>query len=228
MSDEDLSRRDDRRLHRALESVVLTQFPNPARINCPQPDILQALARKRLPMRHAAFEHVGKCSPCFTDVRNIRRGLRRARIFWMSAISAVLIAVVAVSYVAFRQSQQTVPDVFASGQYQAMSLDLRPYSVSRGGSPSSGTTAPEPLRLGKALLNLVMFLPVGAEEGPYEFEIQKNGAAVLASAIGTAQIENHITTLRINVDTRTLRTGDYQLALRQMGLNWTVYPLTID
>ena len=76
-------------------------------------------------------------------------------------------------------------------------------------------------------MSVVLYLPVGAEEGPYELEIQKDGAAAVPAPKADAQMENHIAVLRVNLDTRSLRPGEYQLALRQMGLGWRLYPLKV-
>ena len=39
--------------------------PNPARAGCPPAEVLTALAEKRLPIRHPAYEHLLECSPCY-------------------------------------------------------------------------------------------------------------------------------------------------------------------
>ena len=43
-----LSKRQERMLLKALESVVLTQFPNPEREGCPGTDVLRLIATKEL------------------------------------------------------------------------------------------------------------------------------------------------------------------------------------
>lgn len=225
MGDEELSRRDDRRLHRALKSVLLTEFPNPGRTGCPGPDILQAIAGKRLPMRHAAFEHIGKCSPCFAEVRDHRRHIQLRRIVSISGIGIAIFVAFAIG-LSFRQSLHNSPDATPSAANQNMSLDLRPYSVTRSEVPSGAVSLP-PLQMGRAVIALAVYLPVGAEEGTYEVQIQKDAVPVIIVPPADAQIENHVTTLRINLDARPLKAGDYQLALRQIGLSWRFYPLTI-
>jgi len=76
---ETLTKREDRALHAALQSVFLTHFPNPERQGCPGVEILQSIARKQLSIQHPAGDHVGSCSPCFKELCDIRRSLRRKR-----------------------------------------------------------------------------------------------------------------------------------------------------
>src|SRR5207302_1753274 len=122
MRGDKLSRGDDRRLHRALESIALTEFPNPERLGCPGPEVLQAMAVKGLPMRHAAFEHVGKCSPCFREVHEMRRTMRQRRLLWMAGTALVVFAASAISYFLFR-SVEPPRETSSSPTYENASLD---------------------------------------------------------------------------------------------------------
>jgi hypothetical protein len=92
-----LSRREDRALLKALRAVVLTQFPNPDRKDCPGTPILHAIATKRISMFDSAHEHVGSCSPCFKELSEIRRALQRRKIFlWAMGTTGTAIVVLAV------------------------------------------------------------------------------------------------------------------------------------
>src|SRR5207245_3281552 len=101
MTRDKLPKREDRVLHRALASVVLTQFPNPERKDCPGSPVLRAIATKSIPMRDPAHEHVGSCSPCFSELTEIREALHRRNLMWMgTAGTAVLVVAVLVAYFA--------------------------------------------------------------------------------------------------------------------------------
>src|SRR5215831_12904762 len=89
-----LSRREDRALLKALRAVVLTQFPNPDRKDCPGTSTLHAIAAKRISMFDPAHEHVGSCSPCFSELTEIRQRLHRRRVFEWSIATAGVAAVV--------------------------------------------------------------------------------------------------------------------------------------
>src|ERR1041384_1224325 len=72
-----LTRREDRALLKALREVVLTQYPNPERKDCPGTSVLRAIATRRSSMFDPAHEHVGNCSPCFKELTVIQQTLRR-------------------------------------------------------------------------------------------------------------------------------------------------------
>src|SRR2546428_3459478 len=97
-----LSKREDRALHQALASVVLTQFPNAQRKDCPGTSILRAIATKSIPMRDPVHEHVGSCSPCFSELTEIQEALRRRNAMWAMGTAATALLVLAfVAYFAF-------------------------------------------------------------------------------------------------------------------------------
>ena len=83
MTRDRLSKREDRALHQALASVVLTQFPNPQRKDCPESSVLRAIAKKHIPMRDPVHEHVGSCSPCFSELTEIRDAFQIKRIVFV-------------------------------------------------------------------------------------------------------------------------------------------------
>src|SRR5215471_13266519 len=101
MTGDKLSKSEDRALHQALASIVLTQYPNPERKNCPGTSVLRAIATKNIPMRHPAHEHVGSCSPCFLELTRIRQALhRRNVVLAMGTVGAALLVIAVVAYFA--------------------------------------------------------------------------------------------------------------------------------
>jgi hypothetical protein len=229
MAPEKLSKKEDRALHRALESVFLTRFPNPERTDCPGSVTLLAIAHKTLPMRDPANEHVTRCSPCFGELQKIRSKIRHTRVFGsMATVTASIIVAVLLGYIAFRTpagDSSLPPPIQASSQ--AALLDLRKFSVVRSPSPSS-TPSLDSLQLNRSPLELMIQLPIGAEEGPYELQIVgKDDQSPLASAKGDARIENQITTLRTQIDTSRIPPAEYRLALRHADFSWRYYPLAI-
>jgi hypothetical protein len=60
------------------EEIMSNAHPNPERIGCPSHDLLVLLARKERPIRDPAYEHFGKCSPCYIELLAVQRaaGLR--------------------------------------------------------------------------------------------------------------------------------------------------------
>src|SRR6267142_4360921 len=97
------TRGQSREFFRALQSVVLTRFPNPERKDCPGSSVLRAIATKSIPMHDPAHEHVGSCSPCFSELTEIRHALHRRNLIWAmgTAGAAVLVLGVFVGYFVF-------------------------------------------------------------------------------------------------------------------------------
>ena len=105
-----LTRREDRALLKALREIVLTQYPNPERKDCPGTSILRAIATKRISMFDPAHEHVGSCSPCFEELTDIRRRLQRRNILtWATSAATTAIVVVSVLLTYPRPHRQENP-----------------------------------------------------------------------------------------------------------------------
>src|SRR5262245_41487873 len=94
-----LSKREDRALHRALSSIVLTRYPNPERKECPGSSVLRDIATKSIPMRDPVHEHVGRCSPCFSELTEIRRELHKRNLTWtLGTVGAAVLVLAVVAY----------------------------------------------------------------------------------------------------------------------------------
>jgi hypothetical protein len=217
-----MSKRTDRALHRAFESVVLTQFPNPERNDCPGITTLRQIAKKRISMSDPAVTHVGGCSPCFAELRQLRRTARRQNTF--AVLCTASVAMLLLVWVLFSNLGlwKSSPSPSQSDHVAAL-LDLRNASASR--STSSGM-APMPLELPRGLLNLTIYLPVGAESGQYDIQLRR-GNETIAMESGQGTIENGITRLSIIVDTRPIRVGEYQIAWRQRAFEWQYFPIAL-
>jgi len=102
-------------------------------------------------------------------------------------------------------------------------LDLRERSVARGETPSESA----PLQISRTTKHLVLELPVGSKEGPYDVGLLTETGGQILRATGTAQLHDHITDLRVDVDLSSIRSGTYFLGVRQPNLEWTKYPIRI-
>jgi hypothetical protein len=92
-----LSRREDKKLVKALQAAAYNDYPNPARIGCPTDiNILKALAAKKLHATDPVIQHVAECSPCFREVMELRCQQKRLRLIKILA-GVVLLAVVGVT-----------------------------------------------------------------------------------------------------------------------------------
>ena len=60
------------------EEFMSLAHPNPERIGCPSHDLLVVLARRERPIGDPAYNHFGRCSPCYIELLAVQReaGLR--------------------------------------------------------------------------------------------------------------------------------------------------------
>jgi hypothetical protein len=165
------------------------------------------------------LDHLGSCSPCFKEFKEFRRQStnQRRRVLTLVATAAVLLfAVGGWLWVRARHSVQTT---------ETAVLDLRERSVARGQNPSD--TGQAPLEIPRTAKHLVLDLPIGSKEGPYDVGLFTGTGDELLSATGMAELHDHITNLRVDVDLSGVQAGAYSLGLRQAGLKWTRYSIRV-
>ncbi len=218
------------RIENEMDLLFGRAHPNPTREGCPTQDALRRLARRELPIDDPAYDHFAKCSPCYQELRALQQadaaaaGLK-SRKRMMFAAAAVLALMVAGSWFVLRQSDRALPPEQATGgsAAQIASLDLRPLAITRSEDPKSI----KPLEVPRARVNATLLLPVGASPGVYEVRILDGDLRVRASARGSAEIRNYITTLEAPIDVSNVDVGDYQLTLRREGGDWQMFPLRV-
>ena len=197
------------------------EFPNPERVGCPDSTILRGIASHKLPLSQAApwFDHLSACSPCFQDFNKFRgeaAGQRRRMQVWLAAAAVLLFALGGLLWVRSRPLSHAT-DVAV--------LDLRDRSVARGQNPSE--TGQAPLEIPRTAKHLVLDLPIGSKEGPYDVVLLTETGDQILRATGTAQFDDHVTGLRVDVDVRSVPPGAYFLGLRQPGFEWSRYPIRL-
>jgi hypothetical protein len=104
-------------------------------------------------------------------------------------------------------------------------LDLRERSVARGQNPSD--TGQRPLEIPRTAKHLILELPIGSKEGPYDVGLLTDTGDELMRATGTAELRDHINRLRVDVDLGSIRSGDYSLGIREPNLEWARYPVRV-
>jgi len=72
-----------------------------------------------------------------------------------------------------------------------------------------------------------MELPIGSKEGIYDLAFPSETGAQIVAAIGAAKLEDHNVVLRADLDVSGLLRGVYVLSLRQLGVEWTRYPVRV-
>jgi hypothetical protein len=141
---------------------------------------------------------------------------RRRVLTWVATAAVLLFALGGWLWVRARRSVETTDTAV---------LDLRERSVARGQSQSE--TGQAPLEIPRTAKHLILDLPIGSKEGPYDVGLLTETGEQIVRGTGMAQLHDHITDLRVDVDLRGVQAGAYSLGLRQAGLEWTRYPIRV-
>jgi hypothetical protein len=221
LSSESQSNATDKRLLDILRQGLATEFPNPERIGCPGNALLKGIAQGKVSLTEAEpwLDHLGSCSPCFQEFKEFRRQSaiqRRRMLAWVATAAVLLFAVGGWLWVRARHSVETTDTAV---------LDLRERSVARG--QSQADTGQAPMEIPRTAKHLVLDLPIGSKEGPYDVGLFSETGDEMLRSTGIAQLHDHITDLRVDVDLGSFRPGTYSLAVRQPSLEWTRYPIRV-
>ncbi len=213
--------KEEKRVLELLTQGLSREFPNPQRVGCPGSAVLRGIAFRKLRLAEVEpwLEHLGSCSPCFhefTELRKQAASQRHRTQVWLAAAAVLIVTVAAWLWVRTQRPVQ---------QRETAILDLRERSVSRGQDPTQ--TDQSPLEIRRSAKHLIVELPIGSLEGTYEIALLDESGSPIQSASGTAQLQDHIVTLRAEMDVRAVRPGPYLLALRQPDLKWIRYPVRV-
>jgi hypothetical protein len=228
MSDRLLARSEEARLLKAGRRALLQgEFPNPDRSGCPDKETLRSIATRKLSLEQVVewVDHIGFCSPCYVEYDALRRQAVSRRWMQFGAIAAGIAIVVALGIWAWFGGWGHLRN--EAGAYQVCRLDLRNRFILRGGGDQSTKPPAAPLELSRGRLDLELDLPTGSREGQYEVQVLEQPGTPVASAGGTAKIENYVTVLQVKVDLRNISPGPYLLGIRRPELDWTYYPVLL-
>jgi hypothetical protein len=165
------------------------------------------------------LDHLGSCSPCFQEFKELRRQStiqRRHVLTWVATAAVLLFALGGWLWVRGRHSVVTTDTAV---------LDLRERSVARGQSQSEAGQVP--LEIPRTAKHLILDLPIGSKEGAYEVGLLSDTGDQLLRATGMPELHDHIMGLRVDVDFSSIRPGEYFLGVRQASLGWTRYPIRV-
>jgi hypothetical protein len=204
-----------------LRQGLATEFPNPERIGCPGNSLLKGIAEGKVSLTEAEpwLDHLGSCSPCFQEFKEFRRQAviqRRRVLTWVVTAAVLLVAVGGWLWVRGRTSVETNDTAV---------LDLRERSVARG--QSSAETGQVPLEIPRSARHLILDLPIGSKEGPYDIGLLTEAGDQILRATGMAALHDHIIDLQVDVDLSSVRPGTYSLGVRKPSLEWTRYPIRV-
>src|ERR1700692_2988715 len=193
LSTESQSNAADKRLLDILRQGLATEFPNPERIGCPGSALLKGIAQGKVSLTEAEpwLDHLGSCSPCFQEFKEFRRQSaiqRRQVLAWVATAAVLLFAVGGWLWVRARRSVEPTDTAV---------LDLRDRSIARGQSPSASGQAP--LEISRTTKHLVLDLPIGSKEGPYDVGLLTDAGDQLLRATGVGEVHAHVRGLRFGV-----------------------------
>ena len=164
------------------------------------------------------LDHLGSCSPCYTDFSELRKVREVQRRRTLLAIAAsILVAIGIAGWVLIQRHNETVLS-------QTAVLDLRNRSVSRSPEPNPGE---QPLELRRGFSQLNIYLPLGSPEGAYEVRIVTASGDSLLNTGGPARLNDGVTSLRVRGDIIFARPSPYSLQIRKPPSEWSSYPLIL-
>lgn len=198
-----------------LDYLFANASPNPNREGCPSREELRRVSRLEKPIGDASYTHIVRCSPCFREMRALQQesATRSSARMWAVAAAAVVVLIVGGSW--------WIAGSPNDAALVATTIDLRPFAVMRGDTQAP---PPAPIVIPRGRLSVTIVLPLGAEAGIYELRLHDNALLVRATASGTAELRDSVTTLRVQMETAAIPAGPYRLAIRRGGGEWLNVP----
>jgi hypothetical protein len=222
------SGQEDRRVFEAGRRYFSTAFPNPNRVGCPGTEVLRAVAFRKMERSRAKQwdSHLMECSPCFVEYVAFRDQALRQRRLRRLAVAAAIAVICVGFWFAYKEKLLRTPTGQIANHgtavtYEPKLADLRDQAPVRG---AEGKT-PAPLEFNRGPIALTLYLPTGSEPGQYDVEVTEQLDHPLATAKGSATLQNGITVLDVKLDLSNLHPGLYWLAVRQAGKTWA--PFTV-
>ncbi len=199
---------------------LLKEFPNPDRVGCPGSEILKRIASRKMPLSESEkwLDHLGSCSPCYSDFSAFRAAYKRNRTRSVLAIAAsILIFAILAGWALFlRQKEPLVA--------QTAVLDLRNRSIPRG---TETNPAEPPLEIPRNVAHLKIYLPLGSSDGDYGIRISGPGEKILFATRAAASTEKGISSLAVDINLSSASPGLYLLQLQRSDSAWNSYPLRV-
>jgi hypothetical protein len=226
---------DEERFLRAARAYARRRFPNPERKGCPPASDLDAMARRQSPLSGIGglAGHIATCSPCLGEYLAAREKWKRRTRQLIAVLATAAGLVILIAGASLLRSPAPVPPSAPPSVIErrppdivrSATLDLRPLEPVRG-EPNVQVPVPA---LDRGNLKLTILLPVGSEEGRYEFQVRDKTNSPIVQGIAAAVIRNYVTTIETDVDLRGLDPGSFTWAIRRAGeSSWRTYPLKVQ
>src|SRR6266852_9404759 len=169
------NRLDEDRLTSFARSYLSESFPTPDRIGCPPEGALRRLAERPATADLSITEHLGCCSPCFQEYRQLLAEVKGKRkpttVFWdrlksmpfVAIVGVLCLVVIAVSFAVWKSSKKEIahhnPHPIKgndAARYVPFVLDMRDAVIVRGSTENSHSL----LKLRRMPLHVSVYLPM--------------------------------------------------------------------
>jgi hypothetical protein len=160
------------------------------------------------------LDHLGSCSPCYSDFSEFRKSheLRKKRTLLAIAASILVVAGIA-GWVLLQRHNETLVA-------QTAVLDLRNRSLPRGTEPNA---VEPPLTVGRAAAHWNIFLPFGSDAGSYDIRLLAGSGELLVSTKADAKLTGGVAVIQISVDLSSRSPGQCVLRLTRNGSQESSY-----
>jgi hypothetical protein len=218
VTDHDQLAKDEKQILELLSKGLSKDFRNPSRLGCPDSTVLEGIASHRITLAEAEqlLDHLGSCSACFAEFTFLRKRLQTRRQIALGSTLAILLASAALWF--------TLHSRFTLVSDETAVLDFRGYSIERGRQPHSEQAQ---LGIDRSIRHLILYLPMGTEEGHYELALLKETGGERLRTTGIAQFEKHVVILRADIDLSSVQPDSYFLGVRLPGSEWVRFPVRV-
>ena len=248
---EEFTNEDLRDLHRLVQQAALHSYPNPERTGCPGLRVLEEVANTRAPFQHPAYNHIKTCSPCLTEMLELRRKRIRAQTpeagsavvsrttkspsfflrFWRRSIWAWIAVGAALLISASLMLRTLVHSGPENNSHQVALVDRTINLWDRDTLRGAGEPAPlQAVVLPAALVRVKVILPRFSEGGIYSIAVtsDNHGGNVLAQGVGQAKADGPREIVSVSLDLRGKTPGSYFLqTTREQDEASYFYPLKV-
>jgi hypothetical protein len=219
---------DIERVRKELQASALREFPNPERVGCPDPAVLDAMSRRTIEITQSQLHHITHCSPCFQTFLSIREEIRKRRAVRLRIAAAACAAAIVVGAIIYTVADRLKSPAQVAVLATPATLDLRPLSEYRGTDSGRATEAKPALILPRKNLRLTLFFPVGADEGQYTLQLLDGQLHTLLKQQLTATLQNHVVTAGADLDLSSFSPGAHTLAIQRIGDGWRLYSVLLQ
>ena len=225
MSEQPLTKREEKRLIRAYQRLVLDgEFPNPNRAGCPGSEILRAMAFRKLDEERVLewTEHLGTCSPCFSEYFEFRKEAEWRRNAAYIGVAAAVLVVLSFAWWGWRSRHPVV--ITAHSHVVADLRNRLTLRGEQGAEPGAG-----PLVFKRGIDEVSVYLPEGSRAGTYEVAVfREDLGEPLVSTTSQATLEKDMTELNTTLGLSRAPSGRYLLGIRLPGIEWSYYPMVVE